>query len=75
MSQQNSNSYRKSTLTERTSEGISAVLSGKRKGGRSILLMVGPAVIASIAYMDPGNFATNIQAGSGYGYTLYGLSC
>ena len=70
MSQQNSNSYRKSTLTERTSEGISAVLSGKRKGGRSILLMVGPAVIASIAYMDPGNFATNIQAGSGYGYTL-----
>ena len=30
----------------------------------------GPAVIASIAYMDPGNFATNIQAGAGYGYTL-----
>jgi len=27
-------------------------------------------VIASIAYMDPGNFATNIQAGSRYGYTL-----
>ena len=31
--------------------------------------MAGPAVIASIAYMDPGNFATNIQAGARYGYT------
>ena len=31
---------------------------------------MGPAVIASIAYMDPGNFATNIQAGAKYGYTL-----
>ena len=28
------------------------------------LLFAGPAVIASIAYMDPGNFATNIQAGA-----------
>jgi manganese transport protein len=33
-------------------------------------LFAGPAVIASIAYMDPGNFATNIQAGAKYGYTL-----
>jgi len=30
----------------------------------------GPAVTASIAYMDPGNFATNIQAGAGYGCEL-----
>ncbi len=30
----------------------------------------GPAVVASIAYMDPGNFATNIQAGAAYGYDL-----
>ena len=30
----------------------------------------GPAVVASIAYMDPGNFATNIQAGAKYGYAL-----
>jgi manganese transport protein len=34
------------------------------------LLFAGPAVIASIAYMDPGNFATNIQAGAQYGYGL-----
>jgi manganese transport protein len=32
--------------------------------------MAGPAVVASIAYMDPGNFATNIQAGAAYGYQL-----
>lgn len=70
MSLQDGKFSRKSSLTERTSEGISAMLAGKRKGGRTFLLMVGPAVIASIAYMDPGNFATNIQAGSGYGYTL-----
>ncbi len=36
----------------------------------AILPFLGPAFIASVAYMDPGNFATNIQAGSGYGYTL-----
>ncbi len=33
-------------------------------------MFAGPAVIASIAYVDPGNFATNIQAGARYGYGL-----
>jgi manganese transport protein len=37
--------------------------------GRS-LVFAGPAVVASIAYMDPGNFATNIEAGAKYGYGL-----
>jgi manganese transport protein len=46
------------------------VLSGERRGLFSRFLFVGPAVIASIAYMDPGNYATNIQAGAGYGYRL-----
>lgn len=31
---------------------------------------MGPAIVASVAYMDPGNFATNIQAGAQYGYDL-----
>jgi manganese transport protein len=31
---------------------------------------LGPAFIASVAYIDPGNFATNMAAGSGYGYLL-----
>lgn len=58
------------TLSERTDTQIREVLAGRRRGIRSLFLFAGPAVIASIAYMDPGNFATNIQAGSGYGYTL-----
>ncbi|MFM0235884.1 hypothetical protein [Paraburkholderia sediminicola] len=33
-----------------------------------VCLRFGPAVVVSIAYMDPGNFATNIQAGAKYGY-------
>jgi manganese transport protein len=56
-------------MTERTVEGIRDVLAGRAKGFRP-LLFAGPAVIASIAYMDPGNFATNIQAGAKYGYAL-----
>ncbi len=45
-------------------------LDGRRKGLRALLPFVGPALIASVGYMDPGNFATNIQAGSIYGYDL-----
>jgi manganese transport protein len=57
-------------LTDLTTRGIREVLEGRRTGARSMRLFAGPAVIASIAYMDPGNFATNIQAGAKYGYTL-----
>jgi len=32
--------------------------------------LMGPAFIAAIGYIDPGNFATNIQAGASFGYTL-----
>ena len=35
-----------------------------------ILAILGPAFIAAVAYIDPGNFATNITAGSQYGYLL-----
>jgi len=45
-------------------------LDGRRKGVRALLPFAGPAIIASVSYMDPGNFATNIQAGSTYGYEL-----
>ena len=58
------------TLSTRTDAAIRDVLAGKRGGLRSALLFAGPAMIASIAYIDPGNFATNIQAGAAYGYTL-----
>lgn len=45
-------------------------MSGQQRGMGSYLAFGGPAVIASIAYMDPGNFATNVQAGAKYGYSL-----
>ena len=60
----------KSSLTEQTTYGIREVLAGRRRGLSSALLFAGPAVIISIAYMDPGNYATNIQAGAAFGYGL-----
>ncbi|MDY0322667.1 MAG: hypothetical protein RBR24_01480, partial [Candidatus Carbobacillus sp.] len=41
-----------------------------RRGLRGLIPFLGPAFIASVAYIDPGNFATNIAAGSTYGYML-----
>ena len=32
--------------------------------------MLGPAFVAAVAYVDPGNVAANLQAGSRYGYLL-----
>jgi manganese transport protein len=58
------------SLTERSVASARAVLTGRRSGLIAHLAFVGPAVVASIAYMDPGNFATNIQAGAKYGYDL-----
>jgi manganese transport protein len=60
----------KGSLSERTIATAQGVLRGERNGWRSYLAFAGPAVIASIAYVDPGNFATNIQAGAKFGYGL-----
>jgi manganese transport protein len=64
------NSSLNSSLTQRTTFDVREALAGRRGRWRLWLSLAGPAVIASIAYMDPGNFATNIQAGSKYGYSL-----
>jgi manganese transport protein len=61
---------RKPSLSERTVLTAREVLAGQHRGMGAYLAFVGPAVVASIAYMDPGNFATNIQAGAKYGYGL-----
>ncbi|MFZ0371145.1 MAG: Nramp family divalent metal transporter [Halobacillus sp.] len=45
-------------------------LKGEARGVRRFLPFLGPAFIAAVAYIDPGNYATNIAAGSKYGYTL-----
>jgi manganese transport protein len=58
------------TLSSRTDTAIAEALAGKRRGLGAILLFAGPAFVASVAYVDPGNFATNIQAGAHYGYGL-----
>lgn len=50
--------------------GAQAALEGKRRGLRALLPFLGPAFIACVAYIDPGNFATNIQGGSAFGYNL-----
>lgn len=53
-----------------TKSSAEAVLDGDIKGWRRFLPFLGPAFIAAVAYIDPGNFATNITAGSQYGYLL-----
>ena len=60
---------RPASLTERTVATAHQALAGRR-GISAALAFAGPAIVASIAYMDPGNFATNIQAGAKYGYGL-----
>lgn len=65
-----SDSVIRPSLSDRTALAGQTVLSGGRHGLRGLLPFVGPAVVASIAYMDPGNFATNIQAGARHGYML-----
>src|SRR5215470_14821788 len=58
------------SLTARSVAAAREVLGNRRSGFSAYLAFVGPAVVASIAYIDPGNFATNIQAGAKYGYDL-----
>ena len=45
-------------------------LSGQRRGLRAVTPFLGPAFIASVAYIDPGNFATNMAGGAEFGYAL-----
>jgi manganese transport protein len=47
---------------------LQATLARGRVSGR--LMLLGPAFVAAVAYVDPGNFATNISGGAKYGYLL-----
>ncbi|MGD0106111.1 MAG: Nramp family divalent metal transporter [Rhodopila sp.] len=58
------------SLSDSTALAGQTTLREGRRGLRGLLPFIGPAVVASIAYMDPGNFATNVQAGARYGYLL-----
>jgi manganese transport protein len=51
--------------------GLSPLESLLARGrARATLAMLGPAFVAAIAYVDPGNFATNLQGGARFGYLL-----
>ena len=47
-----------------------AALEGRSRGLRALWPFLGPAFIAAVAYVDPGNFATNVAGGAKYGYLL-----
>ena len=53
-------------------EGATSVLDGHSKRGTfgRLFPFLGPAFVASVGYIDPGNFATNIQGGASFGYRL-----
>ena len=62
--------HRKASWSARTVDAGREAIEGRRSGLAAFLPFAGPAVVASIAYMDPGNFATNIEAGARFGYAL-----
>lgn len=71
MSQSNSIAMKRAQAAERkTVSAARDAINGKVKGIRALLPFIGPAFIASIAYVDPGNFATNIQSGAKFGYKM-----
>ncbi len=63
-------SYGVGTSSARVVAAAHDALAGNRRGLRALLPFTGPAFVASVAYMDPGNFATNIQGGARFGYRL-----
>ena len=63
-------SERDPNWSARTTSRLREALSGHRRGVRFLLPFAGPAVVVSVAYIDPGNLATNLQAGAAYGYAL-----
>ncbi|WP_345951434.1 Nramp family divalent metal transporter [Mucilaginibacter sp. PAMB04274] len=59
-----------STNSESLSSVHSSVETQNKTGWRKILAFIGPAYLISVGYMDPGNWATDLQAGSQFGYKL-----
>ena len=57
-------------MTRGIRRAAAETLAGRRRGLAALWPFLGPAFLASVAYMDPGNVATNIQAGSQFGLKL-----
>ena len=54
--------------------GARARSTGSARGPARVWPFLGPAFIAAVAYIDPGNFATNIAGGAKFGYLLLWVS-
>ncbi|WP_342647828.1 Nramp family divalent metal transporter [Mucilaginibacter sp. CSA2-8R] len=59
-----------SSHSESLSSVHSSVDTENKTGWRKIFAFIGPAYLISVGYMDPGNWATDLQAGSQFGYKL-----
>jgi manganese transport protein len=55
---------------ERVLRAAEKALNGQTRGLHALIPFLGPAFVAAVAYVDPGNFATNIAGGAQYGYML-----
>ncbi len=55
---------------ERVLRAAEKALAGQTHGFRALLPFLGPAFVAAVAYVDPGNFATNMAGGAQFGYML-----
>src|ERR1039457_6201219 len=65
-----SNPIPKSSDAKTVQTALDALASAQKNRLSRLIPFLGPAFIASIAYVDPGNFATNIQGGAEFGYLL-----
>ncbi|HET7559279.1 MAG TPA: Nramp family divalent metal transporter [Limnochordia bacterium] len=57
-------------MSRRAEAAAREALGGQRRGWRAVVPFMGPAFVAAVAYLDPGNYATNIQSGAQFGYKL-----
>jgi manganese transport protein len=62
--------YRQDTYTSLSEVHESIDTTKKAKGFRRFLAYIGPAYLVSVGYMDPGNWATDLQGGAKFGYQL-----
>src|SRR5438552_14967103 len=60
-------------MTQQLPPGLRPVDEAFQRRRLRIFSFLGPAFIACVAYIDPGNFATNSAAGAKFGYTLVGV--
>ena len=61
----------KSRSSNNSINNLHEVVSVKKRGWlRRLLAFAGPAYLVSVGYMDPGNWATDIEGGARFGYTL-----